>query len=352
MTPQETIRNIDKGNFSPCYLLSGEEPFLIQGLLRHFREKVVDPAASDFNLDQFRGEAVRPEEVVLIAQTFPLSSPRRLIIIQDADRIKDDMGCFSAYLNHPSETTVLVFSAAKPDMRKKLFVGLKKKATVVNCARLREREIPAWIIQEGRKKRLRFSEEALWYIKERLGNNLFLIQQEIEKIFLTVTGEDQDKEIMISGKTVLAIIGSGKSHSIFELTRAVSDRNCGKALRLLADLLAEGEHPLFILTMLTRQWRMMAAAKEMVDSGASVSTVRGKIRLPPSLLSPFLQQLKKWRSDEIQWAFQLSLAADSQLKGGPLSPSFVLEAIVLDLCRTTQAAYPKEGYAPQFQAFF
>lgn len=351
MTPLEAIRNLDKGRFSPCYLLSGEEPFLVQALLRRFREKALEPASSDFNLDQFRGEAVHPEEVILIAQTFPLSSPRRLIIIQDADRIKDDMGHFSAYLDHPSETTVLVFAAAKPDMRKKLFSALKKKGTVINCARLREREIPPWIAEEGRKKGLHFSEEALWYIKERLGNDLFLIQQEIEKIFLYVTG-DQDKEITVSSETVLEVIGSGKSHSIFELTRAVSDRDCGKSLRLLADLLAEGEHPLFILTMLTRQWRMMAAAKEMVNAGASASAVRGRIRLPPSLLAPFLQQLKKWRQDEIQWAFELSLAADSQLKGGPLSSSFVLEAIILDLCKTAQAGYPREGYAPPFQAFF
>jgi len=351
MTIQEAIRNLDKGHFSPCYLLSGEEPFFIQALLRRFREKALDPDAADFNLDQFQGEAVSPEEVILIAQTFPLSSPRRLILIQGADRIKDDMGHFSAYLNAPSETTVLVFTAAKPDMRKKLFVALKKKAILINCARLREREIPAWIAQEGRKKGLRFSEESLWYIQERLGNDLFLIQQEIEKIFLYIAG-DQDKEGTVSSKTVLEVIGSGKSHSIFDLTAAVSERDCGKSLRLLNELLAEREHPLFILTMLTRQWRMMAIAKEMVKAGASASAVRGKIRLPPSLLAPFLRQLKKWRPDEIQWAFALSLAADSQLKGGTLLPSFVLEAILLDLCQTERMAHPGEGYAPQFQASF
>ncbi|MFQ5580363.1 MAG: DNA polymerase III subunit delta [Nitrospiria bacterium] len=352
MTPQEAIRNFDKGNFSPCYLLAGEEAYFTQGLLQRFREKALDPAVTDFNLDQFRGEAVNAEEVILIAGTFPLSSPRRLILIQDADRIKDEMGHFLDYLDRPSATTVLVFSAAKPDMRKKLFSTLKKKATVINCTRLREKEIPAWIAREGRKKRLRFSDEALWYIKERLGNDLFLIQQEIEKIALYVAVEDQDKEMRVSTETVLEVIGSGKSHSIFELTGAVADRNSGRSLRLLADLLAEGEHPLFILTMLTRQWRMMAIAKEMINSGAPASAVRGSIRLPPSLLAPFLQQLKKWSSDEIQWAFELSLAADSQLKGGTMSPSFVLEAILLDLCKTGQSAQGKEGYASRFQTSY
>jgi DNA polymerase III delta subunit len=58
-----------------------------------------------------------------------------------------------------------------------------------------------------------------------------------------------------------------------------------------------------------------------------------KIGLAPFLLSDFFQRLKRWRKEEIREAFRLSLAADSQLKGGRQSPSFVLEALLLELCQ-------------------
>ncbi|MFQ5950401.1 MAG: DNA polymerase III subunit delta [Nitrospiria bacterium] len=351
MTYQEATRHLDRGLFSPCYLLSGEEPFLIQGLLRLFLEKGLDPAAADFNYDAFRGEEVNPDEVVLIAQTFPVSSPRRLIIIHDADRIKDDKGRLLTSLEHPSETTILLFVAAKPDMRKRLFSTLKKGGRVITCSRLRDKDLPQWIAQEGRRKGLQLSKEALWYLKERLGNDLFSIRQEIDKISLYMAGDiDAGKEI--SGKAVLEIIGGGRSHSIFELIRAVGEKDLQGSIHLLTSLLAEGEPPLLILAMLTRQWRMMAVAKEMTDAGMPASAVRGKIHLPPSLLTAFLQQLKKWRRDEIRRAFDLSLSADSQLKGGGLAPSFALEAMILDLCQAEKTLQDKKGYTPHFQAIF
>lgn len=376
MTFQEALRHLDQKCFSSLYLLSGEEPFLIEALLRRFREKALDTAAFDFNYDQFRGEEIDPEEVLLIAQTFPVFSPRRLLILQNADQITDDREAFLAYLENPCETTIFVFVAAKPDMRKKLFSTLKKKGAVITCPPLYDNEVPQWIAQEGRKRGLRFSEEALWYLKEHLGNDLFLIQQEIEKLALHLsdagTQADENKPPVVSGPistgadegslapgvkeissvAVQQVIADGRSHSIFELVGAVGEKNVKAAFKLLADLLAEGERPLFILTMLMRQWRMMAIAKEGILSGKTESAVGKKVPMPPRLLAAFFQQLKKWKSEEIRVAFDLSLSADSQLKGGRQSPSFVLEGLILDLCQSYVSRSTHSGYTLPFRAHF
>lgn len=357
MTFQEALRHLDQERFSVCYLLSGEEPFLIQTLLQQFREKAVDPAASDFNYDQFRGEEVDAEEVLLIAQTFPVLSARRLVIILNADQMSDGREALPAYLENPCETTVLVFVAAKPDMRKKLFSTLKKKGVVISCPTLYDNEVPQWIAQEGQKRGLHFSKEALWYLKEHLGNNLFSIQQEIDKLALHLSGGGTADSLPpgkreISIEAVQQVIADGRSHSIFELVGAVGEKNTKTALRLLTELLAEGERPLFILTMLIRQWRIMALAKEALDAGKTESAAAKKVPMPPRLLTPFFQQLKRWKSREIRQAFDLSLAADSQLKGGRQSPSFVLEALILDLCQFPVSNPVPSGYTIPFRLHF
>jgi DNA polymerase-3 subunit delta len=371
MTFQEALKHLNQKHFSPCYLLCGEEPFLVQELLRQFREKALDPTAIDFNYDQLRGEEVDPEEVLLIAKTFPLLSPRRLLIVLNADQIKDDREAFLSYLENPSETTTLVFVAAKPDMRKKLFTTLKKKGVVMTCSPLYDNEVPQWIAQEGRKRALHFSKEALWYLKEHLGNDLFSIQQEIEKVALHLSDAEKKEpstdtgtspagadsfvrlgEKEISSEMVQQVIGDGRSHSIFEFVGAVGEKNVKGAFKILTALLAEGEHPLFILTMLMRQWRMMAIAKEGIQSGKAESVIGKKVPMPPRLLTPFFQQLKGWKSEEIRKAFDLSLAADSQLKGGRQSPSFVMEALILDLCQPPVSRPIKPGYTIPFRAGF
>lgn len=342
MTYTEAVKHLEQARFSPIYLLTGEEPFFIQQILRGFREKVLEEASRDFNYDHFQGESLDPRQVLMTAKTFPLFSARRLVIIQNADLIKDEREALLSYLESPCDTTVLVFVAAKPDMRKKLFTALKKKGAAIHCAPLTEQALPGWIAQEGKRRGVSLSEEATWYLKERLGNDLFLIQQEIDKFSL----HSSDKK-EVSLEMVQQLIAGGRSHSIFELVRAVGEKNLKRSLTLLSSLLEEGEHPLFILTMLTRQWRLMATAREGIDAGKSETAVGKKVPMPPSLLPAFFKQLRNWKGSDIRRAFDLSLAADSQLKGGRQSAPQVLEMLLLDLCRPHPTSQ-RTGYTLPF----
>lgn len=342
MTYAEALKHLDQARFSPIYLLFGEEPLFIQQILNRFREKAIEEASRDFNYDQFQGESVDPAQVIMTAKTFPLFSPRRLVIVQNADLIKDEREVFLSYIETPCDTTVLLFVAAKPDMRKKLFTALKKRAMTIQCLPLSDQALPGWIAQEGKRRGISLSEEATWYLKERLGNDLFLIQQEIDKFALH---SSDGKEVTL--EMVQQLIAGGRSHSIFELVRAVGERDLKNSLALLSSLIEEGEHPLFILTMLTRQWRLMATAKEGIDSGKSETVVGKKVPMPPSLLPAFFKQLRNWKSSDIRKAFDLSLAADSQLKGGRQAAPQVLEMLILDLCRPHPTSQ-RTGYTLPF----
>jgi len=342
MTYADALRHIEQARFAPVYLLTGEEPFFIHQLLSRFREQVVDEAARDFNYDQFQGEGIDPTQVTMIAKTFPVLSARRLVIIQNADLIKDDREVFLNYLDAPCESTVMVFVAAKPDLRKKLFSTLKKKAMSIHCAPLSEQALAGWISQEGKKRGIDLSEEAIWCLKEQIGNDLFLIQQELDKLALHFS---EGKKVSLD--MVQQLMAGGRSHSIFELIRALGEKNLQQCLALLSSLLAEGEHPLFILTMLTRQWRLMAVAREALDAGKSEAAAGRKVPMPPNLLPHFFKQLRNWKQSDIRRAFDLCLSADSQLKGGKQSPSMVLEMLMLDLCRPL-ATSQRTGYTLPF----
>ncbi len=345
MTFQDALHHLDQGTFSPLYLITGDEPYLIDHLRHEFLKKILDPAAHSFNFNAFRAEETKPDTILSVANTFPILSPHRLVLIQNADQLKDDQALLLDYLSNPSETTILVFIAEKPDMRKKFFSTLKKKATIIACPRPRERELPLLIRQETKKLGLHLSEEALWFLKEHLGCNLLAIHQELEKIALYHAGEDQESEITMD--VVQTVIGNGRSHSIFELTHAVGQRDGQAALKLLEAILSEGAHPLFVLSMLTRLWRQMAMAKMLIASGQS-STVPKKISMPPSLLQAFLKQLKKWSLEDIRKAFAISLSADSQLKGSPLKGKLILETLIFDLCLHPQTSTENGAYSTPF----
>ncbi len=327
MTYQEALKHLDCGRLAPLYLVSGEEPFFIQQLLRLFKEK--GPIPRDFNLDQFQGETLKPEEVVSIAQTYPVFSSQRLIIIQNADLIKNEPEALLAYLENPVETTTLVLVAAKPDQKKKIFSAAKKRGVLIQCQPLYENQVPSWITQAGKKKGLTFTQEALQFLKEHWGSDLFLIQQEIDKLALHLSSNPGENTVSLD--LCQQIVGLGCSHSIFKLIDAVYGKNITEAMRLATSLFMEGEPPLLILRMILRQWKMMAIARESLDEGLDESVVGENLSVKPLRRTAFFQQIKLWRAKEIQSGFHLLLSADSQLKGGTASPLFVLEGLLIDL---------------------
>jgi len=354
MTYQEALRHLEQGRPGPLYLVTGEEPFLLERLLRCFLEKTLEASAVGFNAHRFRGDEISAEALVSVANTFPVSSSKRLIILQNADRIKDEQGLITGYISDPSPSTILVFAAPKPDMRKKLFSSLKKRAQWVACCAPKERELPDWISEEAGKAGLKFSQEACWFLKEHLGANLLSIQQELEKLalYLADTPAPEGRGApRVSLEILQKVLGNGRAHSIFELTKAVGNKDCAQALRLLEQVLSEGAAPLFVLAMLLRQWRQMALARAMLDAGLREAAILKKVPMPPYFFKPFLQQCRKWRRDEIERAFELSLSVDSELKGGTLSAKAALFGLLLDLC-LDQSKAPKggEGYTVPFHA--
>jgi DNA polymerase-3 subunit delta len=331
MTPADASQQIGK-NPAPVYLVMGDEPYFVRQVIAQFCDRI-DPSARDFNSDVFVGAEVNVSRLIQLAQTFPVHSPHRLIVVKEADQIKNS-ATLVPYLEQPNPTTILVLVAAKPDMRTGLFIALKKTAKVMVCASLKENELTPWIARAGQQMGLRLSQEALWALKEQCGRNLLLLEQKLAILALSDANGGA-----VSGEMAQRV-GGGQNRTVFELVDLVSEKNMRGALGCLRDLLGEGESPLGILALLLRQWRMMAIAKQGRDAGLSETAAGSVAGLPPFLMTAFFRRLSRWRPDEIRRAFDLARAADSELKGGATPPSFVLEAMILSLCNASGSGDP------------
>ncbi len=329
MTYQEVMDRLSKGVTAPCYLICGNEPLLTQRLLKQLKSVILEAGTAEWNEEHFYGENARPQDIVVSARTLPMMARRRLVIVYNADLIEDPDDEMVEYVGRPVETTVMVLTAEKADMRKRFFIAMKD--VTLTCLPLRSYEVIAWIAQEGRGCGMDLPKEVLQFLAEYLGNDRLLIHQELDKLALRFSqAHPIPSDITLA--SVKQMVGQGRHHTVFELIRCLGEKDIQGAMRLLVKLYAEGEPPLKTLFMLTKEWRMMAMAKEAIRAGLSPSDVAQKIGLKPFLLKPFFEQLKKWRAEEIRRAFDLSLSADAQLKGGCQAEAFVLEMLVLDLC--------------------
>jgi len=88
----DILTQIAEDNISPIYLLYGEEEFLIEGMLARMMELLVPGETRDFNLEIYNGLDVSVEEIITSAETYPVMSDRRVIVVKEPTFFKGNKG--------------------------------------------------------------------------------------------------------------------------------------------------------------------------------------------------------------------------------------------------------------------
>ena len=92
-------------------------------------------------------------------------------------------------------------------------------------------------------------------LAEYVGNDLFALENEINKLVGYAHGQT------ITTHHVDIMVHAQFDTLIFHFTDALCSGNARKAYKLLADQLESGAHELYVLTMLSRQFRIMLLLK-------------------------------------------------------------------------------------------
>ncbi len=224
----QIIGDISRRKFTAVYLLEGEETFYIDEITKVLEEKVLQPEEKSFNQTIAYGKDISPLDIKMAARRYPMMSEYQLIIIKEAQNISD-IDQLEDYLENPMTTTILVlcYKGKKVDKRKK--VGkLFSKFTHFTSERLRDYEVIPWIEKYVRAKGRNIDAKAVQLIGDFLGNDLGKIANEIDKMLINVK---QDVAI-ITEQHIEHNIGISKDYNVFELQKAIGQKNFNKAIQI------------------------------------------------------------------------------------------------------------------------
>ncbi|MCL2561332.1 MAG: DNA polymerase III subunit delta [Rikenellaceae bacterium] len=239
-------RDIDARRFAPVYLLMGDEAYFIDALAERLAEEVLPGEAERaFSRIVAYGKDSLSGDIVNFARQRPMMGERQVVIVRGAQQLKklDDL---SVYVKSPSPSTVLVLCHKEKsvDKRTALFKHIKEHGVVFESVRPRDYEIGAWLGELVRSKGLAIEPRALGMLTEHLGVEITRISNELDKLvtFLpagtaTITADHVERNVGIS-----------KEFNNFELTRALSERNMGRAL-LIAEHFAHNPKEWYATTL-------------------------------------------------------------------------------------------------------
>ncbi len=328
ITYQEFLRQLEKGPIKPLYVFQGQETFLIEECLNMVKERLIS-TSTDFNFDKFSAKDAEVGAILDQAQTMPFLSKWRVLILTEIQELPaQSQKQLLPYLSNPNISTCLIMTTSKLDSRTKFAQVIKEHGEIVQFWKLFDRDIPQWILQRTKGYGYSISLQAAGYLLEFVGNNLRQLDNELKKIIAYTSHKE------ITPDTVQQVVGDIRERDIFELVDAVGAGNMIEALRILNQLLIEGEEPLRILAMLIRQFRLLWKMKAHLVEQRTLSAkqLAGKIGVPLRSAEALQQQVQRFSQVALKQAFKRLCDVDRALKSSANSPRILLEDVLIDLC--------------------
>lgn len=328
MKPEEFRRAVERGDIGPLYYIYGDEPFLVEKGTKELTARIVAADFRDFNLNVFYGRDCRGAEIVDAAQTLPMFSDRRMVLVKDAERLSvEALEIIGRYLANPSPSTCLLFQGEKPDQRKKFFLEFKKNGVLVEFKRPYENQLPAFIRDEAGRHGKKVEPAALELLVGLVGNNLQELASQIEKIATYAAGRPT-----LTLDDVRAVASDSRADSVFDLTNALGSKDLAAALKSLRTLMGDGEAPLFILTMITRHFRQIWMMRELIDRRTPASEIGKTLRINPYFLEGMIAQARRFSVKALKGIFDRMFETDLALKSSGGKPDVLMERLVMDIC--------------------
>jgi len=245
----------------------------------------------------------------------------------------------------------LLITSDHVERRSRAYKALEEKGGTLDLTLERDRRgrISPEKLTEYLNRRLRESgkkiePEARAMILERAGVELWAFHQELEKLLLYI-GE----EPWVRVRDVEDVFLDRGEGWVFDLTKAVAERDALRALSFLGRLLSQGEPPLKLLGTLASEVRRLLVARHLIE-GEMRGRWSGEMSYPefqrrvlregsPLVSrSPYgdymsFRNAERFTAPELLRCLERIHKADRRLKSSGSTPRLVLERLVLEMCR-------------------
>jgi len=341
----ELLNSLERGVVAPVYLFYGEETYLREQAVLRFKDFFIRDSESGMDYDLMDGEAVNPVDIVARAETLPFFSDKRLVVVRNPLFLKARRAGESSaeaeeakvpekeqplldYLENPLTSTCLIFTTGEPvDKRKKIFRLIKQNGRVIDFTFLRRGELSRWLAQKAGAAGKKFTAEAGDAFLESVGPSLQDLVMELDKLFNYTTGREE-----ITLADVRRVSTPGVEDNIFAIVDAIGNKRCGEALACIKEMLAAKEPPLRLLSMISRQFRLLLQVRDLIGRGCPAREISGRLKIHPYVYQKIATQCHNYDHDLLVGVFESLSELDAAVKAGRQEFYPAIETCLLKLC--------------------
>lgn len=226
----------------------------------------------------------------------------------------------------PAEVTVVIWEEGNPDRRSRHFLTLAKRARRLEKQPLTGGSLVQWTMSRARTKGVRLLPSAAAALAQLIGSDLARLDTELDKLALYA------KNKPLGPDEILAWVPSTVPPGVFDLLDALGGQSRKEGL-LMEQLLAAGEDPIYLLSMLAYQVRNLLLVSALLEEQKNLSAPRvaRELRLHPFVAQKTLDKARLFTLPKLVELHQRLADLDVKIKTGRVDPD---DALVLLVSRT------------------
>ncbi|MCP8897924.1 DNA polymerase III subunit delta [Gilvimarinus xylanilyticus] len=300
-------------SLAPIYLISGDEPLLVQEAcdsLRHiareqgFSERELHHVDPSFDWGQLHTAAT----------SLSLFASKKLIELRLPTGKPGDKGAraLGEYAQTPSDDNLLLIVSGKLDSsttRSKWYKALDNAGVHVPIWPIDPPQLPRWIEQRMQKAGLSADSGAIDLLASRIEGNLLAAVQEIEKLKLLAPEGRVDAELMAS------VVADSARYDVFGLADRALAGDARGAVKSLQGLKTEGTEAPAILWALTRDIRQLLQVTSLIEQGKHPDWAMKQAKVWGKRQGLFGGALRRLKRPHLELLLRQANGVDRAIKG-------------------------------------
>ena len=324
------------------YILHGEDAFRRGEELAKLIAKMGDPGMTDLNTTRLDGQSITWNELLHHCDSIPFFSDKRLVVIhgllarlsgsQTAGADQDLLEKLIQWLPEMPDTTRLVLVEERTLPAKHPVLHLAEtleSGYTLHFAPPEGNALIRWIQKRAQSEGTEIDTRAARLLASYTQENLYQLDKEIEKLAAYTGGERP-----INEQDIQLLTPNAQEANIFHMVDAMGQRDGKRATQLYHQLLDRGAHPLSLLGMMVRQYRLMIQVQELAPQLGSAQAIAKALKQKPYPISKILSQSTHYTPAQLTTIYHQLLETDVAIKTGRTDPVLALDMLIAGLSRT------------------
>ena len=315
--------DIKTGNFRRVYLLCGDEAYLkIQ-----YKDKLIkalNPDDDTMNFSKYEGKGIEVREMIDLCETMPFFADYRVILVENSGFFKNKCDELADYIKTLPDYVRMVFVEEEVDKRSRMYKAVKAEGRIVEFAKQDEKTLMRWAAGILGKAGKKITQRDMELLLTKTGTDMGNLRMEMEKLISYTEGRD-----VVTAEDIEEICTTQTTNRIFDMVRAVTEKNQKRALELYYDLLTLKEPPMRILFLLAKQYRQLLLAKQFAAAGLAQTEIASKLGVPGFVVRNITTCARAYTISELEQAVKDFVDAEESVKTGRLEDKLSVELLII-----------------------